>query len=56
MKFEIWKSSANSLWYWHLRAANHQIVAHGEGYATKDGALNAIQVVKSSFNAPVYQL
>lgn len=55
MYFQIWQSSTNYQWYWHLKAANHQIIAQGEGYASKEGALHAINLVKACYNAPVYQ-
>jgi uncharacterized protein YegP (UPF0339 family) len=29
MKFELYTSAG--LWYWRLRAANHEIIAQGEG-------------------------
>ena len=41
-------------WYWNLKGANHEIIAHGEGYVSKQGALVAVGLVKSSQNAPVY--
>jgi uncharacterized protein YegP (UPF0339 family) len=28
--------------YWNLKAPNHQIIAQGEGYTTKQNALNGI--------------
>lgn len=57
MKFYYWKSTTNGNWYWHLRAANNQIVATGaEGYTTETNCLNGISLVKSAYNAPVYKL
>ena len=56
MKYEIFKSS-NGEWYWHLKAANHEkIAASGEGYKNKADALHAIDLVKSSYNAPVEEI
>ena len=52
MKYEYWKSSQNSNWYWRLKAANGEIIAHGEGYTTKQNCLDAIKLVKASSNAP----
>jgi uncharacterized protein len=52
MYFQIWPSGG--LWYWHLKAANHEIIAQGEGYTNKAAALHAISLVKQSYNAPVY--
>jgi uncharacterized protein YegP (UPF0339 family) len=54
MYFQVWQSKANSQWYWHLRAANHEIVVQSEGYISKQSALHAIGLVKSSSNATVY--
>ncbi|MFZ5494731.1 MAG: YegP family protein [Verrucomicrobiota bacterium] len=53
MKYEYWKSKANSNWYWHLKAANGKIIATGgEGYNNKADALAAIKLVKGSSDAP----
>ena len=41
-------------WRWRLRAANNQIIAvSGEGYVAKSDCLHAINLVKSSHDAPV---
>lgn len=45
----MWQSVRNRQWYWHLRAGNHEIIAHGEGYTTKDGCINGIQAVANCF-------
>lgn len=38
------------LWFWHLKAANGEILAHSEGYVSKQGAEHganaAIQLIK----------
>lgn len=54
MYYEVWQSVNNRAWYWHLKSANHEIIANGEGYTTKEGALHAVSLVKGSYNAPVY--
>lgn len=54
MYYTIWQA-ADRLWYWNLRAANHQIVANGEGYYNKADVLHVITLVKASGAAPVYQ-
>jgi hypothetical protein len=54
MYFQIWQNKTNKNWYWHLRAANHEIIAHGEGYTAKQNAMAAIALVKSAYNAPVH--
>lgn len=48
MYFTYWRSDNNNNWYWNLKAANHQIVAHGEGYPKKSNCEHAIDLVKST--------
>ena len=45
----------DGLWYWRLRAANHEIIAHGEGYHNRGDCLHAVELVKSSKDAPVIE-
>lgn len=47
MKFEYWQSSKNSNWYWHLKAANGQVIANGEGYVNKADCLHVINLIKT---------
>lgn len=54
MYYQVGQSPRDYLWYWHLKAANNEIIAQGEGYTSKAGALHAVTLVKSSYNAPVY--
>jgi hypothetical protein len=55
MYFQIYKDTAG-YWRWRLKAANHQIIATpGEGYTNKADCLSAISLVKSAWNAPVYE-
>jgi uncharacterized protein YegP (UPF0339 family) len=49
-KFQVFKNSANSQYYYRLKARNGEIVLNGEGYTTKQNCLNAIEAVK--VNAP----
>jgi uncharacterized protein YegP (UPF0339 family) len=49
-KFQVFKSSTNSQYYYRLRATNGEIVLNGEGYTTKQSCLNGIASVK--VNAP----
>lgn len=49
-KFQVFKSTANSEYYYRLRAANGEIILNGEGYTTKQSCLNGIASVKA--NAP----
>ncbi len=51
-KYEIFKD-AKGKFRFHLKAANGEIIAQGEGYESKEGALNGIEVVKQSINAEI---
>ena len=51
MYAEIWKSTRDDRWYWHIRAGNHEIVSQSEGYVTKAGALHGLRLV---FSGPCY--
>jgi len=43
-------------WRWHLLAANNRKIANsGEGYFNKQDCLHAVQLVKGSAFAPVYE-
>ena len=53
MYFEIYRNGTE--YRWRLKAANHEIVAHGESYTTKANCENAIRLVKGSSNAPTYE-
>lgn len=53
MKYEYWMSPQNNLWYWHLKAANGEIVAQGEGYSSRQHCLHGINLVKQSMAAEV---
>lgn len=52
MKYNIYKDTAGE-WRWRLRAGNNEIIASGEGYQNKVDCLHAIDLVKSSKDAPV---
>jgi uncharacterized protein YegP (UPF0339 family) len=52
MYFTIYQD-AGGQWRWRLKAANHEIVAAGEGYTSKDGCLHAITLVQGSASAPI---
>ncbi len=54
MYYIVYKDTAG-YWRWNLRAANHEIVASGEGYANKQDCYHAISLVKGSATAPVYE-
>lgn len=53
MKFELWKSTADRTWRWHLKAGNREIIAHGEGYSRKIDCLKAIDRVRHSVIADI---
>ena len=55
MYFQVWQSNTNHQWYWHLKAGNNEIVVQSEGYTTKQSALHAVGLVKTAYNAPVYE-
>jgi len=56
VKFEVYQGKDN-LYYWRLKAANGEIVSWGEGYSTKQGALDAVNWVKKNApTAPVYEI
>jgi hypothetical protein len=56
MRFTIYRSLSDGLWYWNLRARNHEIVAQGEGYARQRGAEHAIELMRSASDAPLVVL
>ena len=45
-KFEMWESTKDGLWYFHLKAPNGEIVASSQGYTTKDNCKNGIESIK----------
>lgn len=54
MYYKKWQDDAGQ-WRWHLRAANHEIISHGESYVSEAGCDHAINLNKGSGNAPVYR-
>lgn len=46
-KFEVWKNAAGE-WQWHLKSANGDIIAAGEGYRRKAGALAGVKACRRS--------
>jgi uncharacterized protein YegP (UPF0339 family) len=56
MRYEIYKD-VQLLWRWRLKAANNKTIADsGESYQNKQDCLDAINLVKSSKDAPVADL
>lgn len=53
MKFEVWKSTRDRLWHWHLKAGNGEIIAHGEAYSRKKDCSTAIERVRASALADI---
>ncbi len=45
-KFEVWESSKDGLWYFHLKAPNGEVIVSSEGYTSKDNCTNGIESVK----------
>lgn len=52
--FIVYKDVAGNF-RWRLKADNHEVVATGEGYLSKQGAINSANWVKTkASNAPIY--
>lgn len=50
-KFQVFQSSANSQYYFRLKAANGEIILTSEGYTAKASCMTGINSVK--VNAPI---
>lgn len=33
----------DGLWYWHVKAANHEIIAQSEGYVNRGDAISVLE-------------
>lgn len=56
MYYYMYKDSLNQ-WRWRLTAANNKIIAaSSESYWNKADCEHAINLVKSSYSAPVYEV
>jgi uncharacterized protein len=56
MSFNLYKDT-QGLWRWQLQAANNKIIAvSSESYYNKQDCEHAIDLVKSAWNAPVYEI
>jgi uncharacterized protein len=51
-KYQIYKDAKGEFRF-RLKAPNGEIIAEGEGYESKDGCLNGIEVVRGSGNAEI---
>ena len=55
MQYTIYKDT-QGYWRWNLKASNYRKIADsGEGYSNKADCLAAINLVKGSSAAPVYE-
>ena len=55
MSFTIYKDN-QGFWRWILQAANNKTIAvSSESYFNKQDCLHSIDLVKSAWNAPVYE-
>lgn len=56
MQYHMYRDAAG-LWRWRLLAANNRRIADsGEGYYNKQDCRSAIDLVKTSAVAPVYEV
>jgi uncharacterized protein len=53
MYFQYWQDNEHGYWHWHLRAANHEIIAWGESYVREADCLHCINLIKGANDAPV---
>jgi uncharacterized protein YegP (UPF0339 family) len=54
-KYQIYKDAADKFRF-RLKAPNGEIIAEGEGYESKEGCLNGIEVVRGSCDAEIEDL
>jgi hypothetical protein len=48
MKYEVWQSSDDQKWYWHLRTSSNKIVSDGVGYLSQDDVIECINKQKGT--------
>ncbi len=48
IRFEIWKSTADGQWYWHVGSlGNNEILARStDGYVNRSDCLHSLQLVR----------
>ena len=51
-KFEIWKNAAGE-WQWRLKARNGEILAVGEGYKRRQGAMAGVEACRRAAAAAI---
>jgi len=44
--YEVWQSREDALWYWHLKAPNHEIICSSQGYQSLRGAKKGMNSVR----------
>lgn len=53
--YKLYRDRLNQ-WRWRYVAANGRTIADsGEGYYRREDAMNGIQIMKASYNSPVYE-
>jgi uncharacterized protein YegP (UPF0339 family) len=45
-RFEVYKSKKSGKWHWRLISSSDTIADSGQGYASKEGAMEGIAAVK----------
>jgi uncharacterized protein len=55
MYFTYNQNAQNRNWYWRMFAANHQIIANGEGYVNEADCLHVIGLVDGGRRLPVHK-
>ena len=52
--YEIYRQGTQ--YRWRFKSNNHETIASGESYYNKQDCLNAIGLMKGSYNAPVKEV
>lgn len=50
---EIFRSTEDDQWYWHVKARNGRVVAQSEGYKSKQGAIKGVTALGKALDTPV---
>lgn len=50
--FEVYEDVSGQ-WRWRLKAANHEVVAQGEAYTTRQSAEHALAAIRDAVRAEV---
>ena len=55
-EFEMWESTKDGMWYFHLKAPNGEVITSSEWYTTKDNCRNGIESLKKyAPNADIHE-